>query len=707
MKKIILHFISLCLFITSAYAQNIGIGTTIPDSTLHIVGGLKYQNGSQGSGKVLTSDANGGATWAAASGISGTGTLNYLPKWTPNGTTLGNSSIKDNGTGVSIGGVLDSSTITTSANGAFLNAYMTGGSSATASGVSSFILGNGVINVTTATPSVLSATNAGAGFVGFSSGSTATASGLGSLILGTLSRNTLQVANNSGSGIWAYTTGTGNNGSKIYSSGLGSHVIGMAQNGGYIEASGMGSFIAALASRTSTDTTRIKATANGTFILGGAENGGQMINNNNGGGIMGFLENNSKMKNTFGHGAMVFGHSYGSKGLLQTGGDGSFVFGNVINDSAYNTASGAFLVGHSISNTGTNSTIFGRGIYNTANDVIKMGFGGTALTINGATNNVGIGTSTPTSRLHVYDAAASGTNLVLATIQSASANSNGSTITRVINDGYSSDIEQNSGGGGFRFGTYTDMNIVNNYVSSGGAFGNINLVTGNAGGSAIVMTIGGGTQKGKVGIGTITPSELLDVNGTIKTISFQMTAGAGLNKILQSDAGGVASWVNSATPAHTIGESYGGGIVFYVYDNGQHGLIAAIADQSTGIQWYNGISKYTGTTGDGLNAGAMNTVLIVVTQMADNQTGNFAAKVCSDYSITMSNIIYGDWYLPSKYELNLLYLQKTVVGGFGISNYCSSSEVNNNLFWSQNLDIGNQIGDLKSNTDAVRAVRAF
>ena len=42
---------------------------------------------------------------------------------------------------------------------------------------------------------------------------------------------------------------------------------------------------------------------------------------------------------------------------------------------------------------------------------------------------------------------------------------------------------------------------------------------------------------------------------------------------------------------HFIGESYGGGIVFYVYDNGQHGLIAATADQSTGIQWYNGIVR--------------------------------------------------------------------------------------------------------------------
>ena len=40
-----------------------GIGTSSPDSALHIVGGLKISNGTQGAGKVLTSDANGGASW--------------------------------------------------------------------------------------------------------------------------------------------------------------------------------------------------------------------------------------------------------------------------------------------------------------------------------------------------------------------------------------------------------------------------------------------------------------------------------------------------------------------------------------------------------------------------------------------------------------------------------------------------------------------
>jgi hypothetical protein len=36
--------------------------------------------------------------------------------------------------------------------------------------------------------------------------------------------------------------------------------------------------------------------------------------------------------------------------------------------------------------------------------------------------------------------------------------------------------------------------------------------------------------------------------------------------------------LNGNNPMHYIGESYGGGIVFYVYDNGQHGLIAATVD---------------------------------------------------------------------------------------------------------------------------------
>ena len=45
------------------------------------------------------------------------------------------------------------------------------------------------------------------------------------------------------------------------------------------------------------------------------------------------------------------------------------------------------------------------------------------------------------------------------------------------------------------------------------------------------------------------------------------------------------------TRTHYLGEAYGGGIIFYLYDNNQHGLIAASKDQEDGIRWYNGIKR--------------------------------------------------------------------------------------------------------------------
>jgi hypothetical protein len=180
-------------------------------------------------------------------------------------------------------------------------------------------------------------------------------------------------------------------------------------------------------------------------------------------------------------------------------------------------------------------------------------------------------------------------------------------------------------------------------------------------------------------------SAMLDIKSTSKGLLLPRMTTAQRNAITSPAAGltiyntsknanetyNGSSWVSGT---HYIGESYGGGIVFYTYDNGQHGLIAATVDQSTGIQWYNGTFRRTGSTGDGLNAGAMNTAMIVATQMADNQSGNFAAKACADYSVTVGGITYGDWYLPSFYELNLLYLQKNVVGGFSNIPYWTSNE---------------------------------
>lgn len=71
---------------------------------------VQLVDGTQASGKFLKSvTATGQANWAnitaadVSGSITGSGTNNYLTKWTPTGTALGNSLIQDDGTTLSIG----------------------------------------------------------------------------------------------------------------------------------------------------------------------------------------------------------------------------------------------------------------------------------------------------------------------------------------------------------------------------------------------------------------------------------------------------------------------------------------------------------------------------------------------------------------------------------------------------------------------------
>ncbi len=225
--------------------------------------------------------------------------------------------------------------------------------------------------------------------------------------------------------------------------------------------------------------------------------------------------------------------------------------------------------------------------------------------------------------------------------------------------------------------------------------------------------------QAQVGIGTPTPaaSAQLDVSSTTKGFLPPRMDSTQRNAIVSPATGltiynttikafqvyNGTAWYSTV---HFIGENYGGGIVFYVYDNGQHGLIAATADQSTGIRWYGGTWTNTRARADGVGAGLKNTAIIIANQGPVD--GNpFAATVCNEYSVTVAGVTYGDWYLPSKHELNLLYLQKTIVGGFSSADYWSSSESGNGNAWLQYFFNGFQLVDLKGSTFRVRAVRAF
>ncbi len=166
--------------------------------------------------------------------------------------------------------------------------------------------------------------------------------------------------------------------------------------------------------------------------------------------------------------------------------------------------------------------------------------------------------------------------------------------------------------------------------------------------------------------------------------------------------------VLNAQAVHHIGEKFGGGIVFYVYDEGRHGLIAATEDQNMGIPWYNGLTRHVGTETDGLGKGPANTKAIIAKLTPDDEKGNFAAKACTTYIVKADGVSYADWYLPSRFELNLLYQERNAVGGFANTNYWSSTEYKANSVWIQYFGSGHQrISNSESYANAVRAVRSF
>ena len=171
---------------------------------------------------------------------------------------------------------------------------------------------------------------------------------------------------------------------------------------------------------------------------------------------------------------------------------------------------------------------------------------------------------------------------------------------------------------------------------------------------------------------------------------------------------GAKGLADTSVPVHAIGESFGGGIVFFTYDGGQHGLIAATVDQGSidGVTWFAGTNTTTLAKADGLGAGKTNTGLIIASQGIGDGT-DYAAKVCNEYTVTVAGVTYADWYLPSNYELDLLYQQKTVVGGFASSYYWSSGEKSSTYGWTKRFTSGIGGSSNKGAMLPVRAVRAF
>ena len=159
----------------------------------------------------------------------------------------------------------------------------------------------------------------------------------------------------------------------------------------------------------------------------------------------------------------------------------------------------------------------------------------------------------------------------------------------------------------------------------------------------------------------------------------------------------------TAAPSYTIGEAALGGVIAYINGGGStgtSGLVATAADISTGAEWGCIGTEITGADGTAIGAGNQNTIDI----MAGCATAGIAARLCGD----LVEGGYSDWYLPSKDELNALYLNRVAIGGFSsVDQYWSSTEYDANLAWKQNFSNSAQGFTGKVNPFYVRAIRSF
>ena len=219
---------------------------------------------------------------------------------------------------------------------------------------------------------------------------------------------------------------------------------------------------------------------------------------------------------------------------------------------------------------------------------------------------------------------------------------------------------------------------------------------------------------------------------TAGTVTYPNAHNSTAGQLLSIDATGTAAWTTPASSGggtHAIGEVYGGGIVFYVWDGGAHGLIGANTELNNGqaTSWGGGSSAYVGTQNRyGVLGGKLNTqrILNVIPVPTfgngDNGTGNKSAAYWAATYLSAAVVVGGvtvtpqfsDWYLPNETELMLFATQRSYFPNcnFTTHDHWSSSERPDYAYLAYALGANSNTNiyqDAKTATKYVLAIRSF
>lgn len=155
---------------------------------------------------------------------------------------------------------------------------------------------------------------------------------------------------------------------------------------------------------------------------------------------------------------------------------------------------------------------------------------------------------------------------------------------------------------------------------------------------------------------------------------------------------------------YVLGMEAEGGIVFYIDESGQHGLVAAMEDIGPfawGCQEINISNSNEQLIGTGLQNS-----LNILAQCSET-------LIASSEALGFESEGYTDWFLPSFDEIQEMYFaigqgaSNGNKGGFSNSWYWTSSQANEDIAWSFSFSNGTTFNLFKTSTLMIRPIRSF